>query len=76
MNRRSGKQAEEEYDEIQKDVRENPQESRCLRSFSRNNESQDNAENTFIAPRRLARMKSINPTSHGIIQPPHMFCVA
>ena len=37
MNRRSRKSAEEEYDEIQKEARENPQEPRCLRSHSRNN---------------------------------------
>ena len=43
MNRRSKKSAEEEHDEIQKKAREILQEPRCLRSGSRNNESQDNA---------------------------------
>ena len=59
MNRRSRKSAEEDYDEIQKKARENPQEPRCLRSCSRNYESHDSAENDFVAPRRLARNKSI-----------------
>ena len=38
MNRKSRKSAEEEQDEIQKKARENPEEPRCLRSHSRNNE--------------------------------------
>ena len=34
MNQRSRKSAEEEYDEIQKESRDNLQEPRCLRSCS------------------------------------------
>ena len=59
INWRSGKSAEEEYNEIQKKARETPQEPRHLRSCSRNNESDNNAEDDFIAPRRLARKKSL-----------------
>ena len=36
MNWRSRKSAEEEYDEIQKKARDNPQETRPLRSGSNN----------------------------------------
>ena len=44
---------------IQKKNKENPQEPWCLKSHSRNNESHDNAEIAFIAPRRLAGNKRI-----------------
>ena len=57
MNRRSRK--EEEYYEIQEKAREHPQEPRRLRSCSRNNEPHENYEDGFIAPRNLARKKSI-----------------
>ena len=59
MNRRTRKSAEEEYNEIQKKAKENPHEPRLLRSCSRNNESHNDAKDAFIAPRRLARKKSI-----------------
>ena len=59
MDRRLRKSAEEEYDEIQQRSRKNPQEPRHLRGRLRNNEPHDNAEDAFIAPRRLARKKSI-----------------
>ena len=42
MNWRSRKSTEEEYDESQKKGKENPQEPRCLRRDSRNNESHEN----------------------------------
>ena len=59
MNRKSRKSAEEEYSNIPQKAREKTQEPRHLRSRSKTDEPHSITEDTFIAPRRSVRKRTI-----------------